>query len=160
MLTYRHSIDRDGVTVRFSDKPDVSIRTMLKANGFRWSPAAGLWFRRRIAGAADFLAALDRKLNPGRADGACWRCQSPLTIASVRTWPRGITPERVAESCIASSESANVVSRSATVPSRNERSSPAIGSSLRAPGASGPTVGQLASIGPVRLHAMAVLAAA
>src|SRR5262249_19998081 len=50
---------------------------MLKATGFRWSPSAGLWWRRRISGAADFLGALDRALNPGRPDGACWVCRSP-----------------------------------------------------------------------------------
>jgi hypothetical protein len=76
-MTFTHSIDRAGVTVRFPAKPDDSVRSMLKAHGFRWSPQAGLWWRRRIAGAADFLAALDRKLNPGRPDGACWECGNP-----------------------------------------------------------------------------------
>ena len=76
MLTFTHSIGPD-VRIRFSAKPDERIRAMLKANGFRWSPSAGLWWRRRIRGAADFLAALDRALNPGRPDGACWVCQSP-----------------------------------------------------------------------------------
>jgi hypothetical protein len=76
MLTFTHSIGPD-VRIRFSAKPDERIRGMLKANGFRWSPAAGEWRRSRIAGAADFLAALDRALNPRRTDGPCWRCQAP-----------------------------------------------------------------------------------
>ena len=76
MLTFTHSIGPD-VRIRFSAKPDERIRDMLKANGFPWSPSAGLWWRRRISGAADFLAALDRALNPGRPDGACW-VASPL----------------------------------------------------------------------------------
>jgi len=76
VLTFTHSIGPD-VRIRFSAKPDERIRDMLKANGFRWSPSAGLWWRRRICGAADFLGALDRALNPGRPDGACWVCESP-----------------------------------------------------------------------------------
>jgi hypothetical protein len=76
MLTFTHSIGPD-VRIRFSDKPDARIRSMLKANGFRWSPSAGLWWRRRIDGTADFLAALERIIGPRRPDGACWYCQSP-----------------------------------------------------------------------------------
>jgi len=30
-----------------------------------------------VKGAADFLAALDRKIGPRRPDGACWGCQAP-----------------------------------------------------------------------------------
>ena len=45
--------------------------------GFRWSPAGGFWWRARVSGAADFLAALHRKIGPRRPDGACWGCQSP-----------------------------------------------------------------------------------
>jgi hypothetical protein len=76
VLTFTHSIG-PGVRIRFSDKPDARIRGMLKANGFRWSPAGGVWWRAKVSGAADFLAALDRALNPRRPVGACWRCQSP-----------------------------------------------------------------------------------
>ncbi len=76
MLTFTHSIGL-GVRIRFSAKPDTRIRDLLKANGFRWSPAAGEWWRVRVAGAADFLAALDRAINPRRPDGPCWRCQAP-----------------------------------------------------------------------------------
>jgi len=77
MLTFKSAIERGEVRVIFSAKPDERIRGMLKAAGFRWSPAGGLWWRRRVAGAADFLAALDRALNPGRPDGACWDCGNP-----------------------------------------------------------------------------------
>jgi hypothetical protein len=76
VLTFKHSIQPRFVSVTFSAKPDERIRDMLKAHGFRWSPA-GHWWRSRVEGAADFLAALDRALNPGRPDGACWRCSSP-----------------------------------------------------------------------------------
>ena len=76
MLTFTHVIGPD-VRIRFNDKPDERIRGMLKASGFRWSPSAGLWWRSRVAGAADFLTALDRAISPRRPDGVCWRCQSP-----------------------------------------------------------------------------------
>ncbi|MFL5343015.1 MAG: hypothetical protein ACJ8F7_23020 [Gemmataceae bacterium] len=76
MLTFTHSIGPD-VRIRFSDKPDARIRVILKANGFRWSPGGGYWWRSRVAGAADFLAALERAIGPRKPDGACWRCQSP-----------------------------------------------------------------------------------
>ena len=76
MVTFTHSIGPD-VRIRFSAKPDERIRGMLKANGFRWSPSAGEWWRRRVSGAADFLAALDRVIGPRRPDGACWKCKDP-----------------------------------------------------------------------------------
>lgn len=76
-MTFKYSIGRGGVEIRFSAKPAADIRAMLKANGFRWSPANGVWWRRRIAPVGDFLDALQRKLNPRKPDGACWRCQSP-----------------------------------------------------------------------------------
>lgn len=76
MLTFKHSIGPD-VRIRFSEKPDERIRAMLKANGYRWSPAAGEWWHHGCRGAADFLAALDRAIGPRKPDGACWRCQAP-----------------------------------------------------------------------------------
>jgi len=76
-MNYRYAIDRGQVTVTFDAKPADNIRAMLKAHGFRWAPGAGFWWRRRVEGAADFLAALDRRLNPGKPDGACWSCKNP-----------------------------------------------------------------------------------
>jgi hypothetical protein len=76
VLTFKHSIG-PGVRIQFSRKPDARIRGMLKASSFRWSPASGEWWRSRLAGAADFLAALDRALNPGKPHGRCWDCGAP-----------------------------------------------------------------------------------
>jgi hypothetical protein len=76
MLTFTHSIGPD-VRIRFSEKPNACNRSLLKANGFRWSPASGQWWRPRVKGAADFLMALDRAINPRRPDGACWICKAP-----------------------------------------------------------------------------------
>jgi hypothetical protein len=66
----------NGVTVRFPEKPPEAIRSMLKANGFRWGN--GCWYRRTIKGAADFLTALERKCRPaGTPDAPCWTCKDP-----------------------------------------------------------------------------------
>ena len=74
---FTHSFDADSTRISFPAKPSDAIRALLKGAGFRWSPSGGFWWRRGCKGGADFVAALDRKLNPGRPDGACWRCQSP-----------------------------------------------------------------------------------
>ena len=74
---------------------------MLKANAFRWSPQAGLWWRHRVDGAADFLTALDRKLNPGRPDGACWECKDPAGFFR----PMGAAAPVLCNSCFAIAKS-------------------------------------------------------
>ena len=73
----RSSIQRGLVQVFFDAKPSSEMRSALKANGFRWSPQGRYWHRQRVEGAADFLCWLERACNPGRPDGACWRCKSP-----------------------------------------------------------------------------------
>ncbi len=72
-----------GVTLAFTNKPSDDIRSMLKANGYRWQPQSATWYKRSCLGAADFLAALDRRLEPKRPDGLptkphgkCWGCGS------------------------------------------------------------------------------------
>jgi hypothetical protein len=77
MLTFSTVIETRRVSVMFNAKPEDRIRSMLKANGFRWSPAGGFWWRPRVSGFADFCAALDRAIHPHRPDGPCWRCQAP-----------------------------------------------------------------------------------
>jgi hypothetical protein len=77
VLTFTHSIHSGGVEIRFSEKPPADVRHCLKANGFRWSPQAGLWWRRRVAGAAEAIAGLRRLIEPRKPDGACWVCGNP-----------------------------------------------------------------------------------
>jgi hypothetical protein len=76
MPDYTVSLGHDTV-IRFPQKPSAEIRSLLKSAGFRWSPTAACWWRRGVQGAADFLDQLDKRLHPGRPDGACWRCKSP-----------------------------------------------------------------------------------
>jgi hypothetical protein len=73
----RHTIDACGVTIQFDDKPSDTIRSILKAHGFRWSPQSRLWWRRRVTGAADAIDAIRRELHKGEPDGACWKCGKP-----------------------------------------------------------------------------------
>jgi hypothetical protein len=75
-ITYTYQIQGGQTTIQFNAKPPQPIREMLRAAGFRWS-RAGHWWRRGYQGAADFLAALDRRMNPGRPDGPCWECGAP-----------------------------------------------------------------------------------
>src|SRR5215831_8678402 len=77
MSQFSYSLANGATSITFPRKPEEGIRAILKSAGFRWSPSGGCWWRRGVKGAADFLAALDRALNPGRPDGNCWRCQSP-----------------------------------------------------------------------------------
>ncbi len=69
MLTFTYTIGPD-TRLTFNAKPPDAIRSLLKGAGFRWSPSAGCWWRRGVRGAADFLAAVDRALNPDKPDGA------------------------------------------------------------------------------------------
>jgi hypothetical protein len=71
---FKYSIARGCVSLRFDAKPSEDIRAALKANGFRWSPGEGIWWRRKVTGSADFLTWLEKACNPGRPDGACWDC--------------------------------------------------------------------------------------
>jgi hypothetical protein len=67
-----------GVQLRFSEKPNETIRAALKANGFRWSPAGGCWWRNKVTGAADFIGWLRDQINPPAAQAyPCWRCKQP-----------------------------------------------------------------------------------
>jgi hypothetical protein len=82
MLTFRHQFGPGAYfALQFSAKPDERIRAILKGAGFRWSPSSATWWRNRVTGGADFLAALQRAIDGAhgirRPDGACWRCQSP-----------------------------------------------------------------------------------
>ncbi len=68
-MIFKHEITSSQTRLTFAGKPADDIRTLLKGAGFRWSPRAGVWWRRGSEGAADFILALDRRINPGRTCG-------------------------------------------------------------------------------------------
>lgn len=80
-MKMKHDIGNGQVTLAFDGKPSANVRSILKANRFRWSPTGGYWWRRSSTGAADLIAALhvvlDREAGIRRPDGACWKCKSP-----------------------------------------------------------------------------------
>ena len=72
----RYSIDRGQVTMTFDAKPPENVRQALKANGFRWSPQAGFWWRRCVTGAADVIGAIEKMITPKQPDGSCRICKA------------------------------------------------------------------------------------
>jgi hypothetical protein len=82
MLTFTHQFGSGAYfALKFNEKPCERIRSILKGAGFRWSPASATWWRSKVSGAADFMAALQRAIDGAegirRPVGACWVCQSP-----------------------------------------------------------------------------------
>jgi hypothetical protein len=75
VLTFTYDIGPD-TRLTFNEKPDAGIRSLLKGAGFRWAPQGGFWWRRGVRGAADFIAALRKRIGPRTPDGACWGCGS------------------------------------------------------------------------------------
>lgn len=74
---FSYSIGGGMVSITFPGKPEADVRSMLKGHGFRWSPAGGYWWRRKVTGAGDVITALDRHYHKGRPDGACHNCKAP-----------------------------------------------------------------------------------
>lgn len=68
-----------GTMITFPEKPNEATLSCLKRWGFRWNPRGAYWFRARVNGAADAIAAIRRCANPypKPPDGACWSCGSP-----------------------------------------------------------------------------------
>lgn len=50
--------EKDGVEIRFSEKPDTDIRTDLKSHGFRWSKFSNCWYRKRTPEALAYAQGL------------------------------------------------------------------------------------------------------
>ena len=73
----QYRIESYGVEITFPAKPPAEILTALKAQGFRWNPRAKVWWRRRVKGVADLIGWIEKKLQPDRPDGPCWKCGDP-----------------------------------------------------------------------------------
>lgn len=66
------------VAFKFDGKPDDDVRAMLKHAGFRWNPAGGVWWRRKVAGYADVAQAIRDHWNPpALVLRPCWDCKAP-----------------------------------------------------------------------------------
>ncbi len=68
-------------TLTFDGKPSADIRTALKANKFRWTPAGGYWWNARPRDFAGLIDHLQRMIDKSegrrpKPDGACWKCQA------------------------------------------------------------------------------------
>jgi hypothetical protein len=57
------SFNSSQVTLTFDGKPSAEVRATLKRCSFRWSPGGGYWYRNKVAGAADFVAALEKQMD-------------------------------------------------------------------------------------------------
>ena len=75
-MTCTHSFQGGSAEIRFDAKPPERIRAALKSAGFRWSPAGGCWWRRKVTGAGDLVAWIQQQLD-GPRKSPCWDCQSP-----------------------------------------------------------------------------------
>lgn len=79
-MKFTYSINRGYVSFKFDGKPSEAVRTCLKGHGFRWNPNSLEWWRAKVSGAADAVAAvqklLDRESGVRRPDGKCWKCQA------------------------------------------------------------------------------------
>ena len=77
----KYDIGHGQVTLTFDGKPSDRIRSILKANQFRWSAANRYWWRQSATGAADLIGELHKILDSEsgirRPDGACWKCKGP-----------------------------------------------------------------------------------
>lgn len=57
-VTVTLNVEKNGVEIRFPAKPSDSIRTALKANGWRWSRFSGCWYRKDTPAARTFANGL------------------------------------------------------------------------------------------------------
>lgn len=58
--TMCENFDKNGVEIRFADKPDETVRTDLKRNGFRWSKFQKIWYAKRSDRTLGFAQGLVR----------------------------------------------------------------------------------------------------
>jgi len=76
-MKMKFRFDYGNVFLEFDGKPSEEIRDAMKANRFRWNPVEKHWWRRVYSGVADFIAYLQKTLEPNKPDGKCWGCGEP-----------------------------------------------------------------------------------
>lgn len=55
LATYTLNEDKNGIEVKFSDKPSEEVRQELKENGFRWSKYQKIWYAKQSPERIDFV---------------------------------------------------------------------------------------------------------
>ena len=58
MVRVKENPDKDGVEVKFSDKPGEDILTAMRSHGFHWSKRQRLWYAKRTPAAVAFANSL------------------------------------------------------------------------------------------------------
>lgn len=53
-ITVNRNVEHNGIELIFDGKPDTSIRTALKSNGFRWHSVKKLWYARETEARLNF----------------------------------------------------------------------------------------------------------
>ena len=80
-MQFTHSISTGYVSLKFGGKPSATVRSIMKAARFRWSPGSAEWWSRKVTGAADIIEAIQKQLDKEsgirRPDGPCHKCQAP-----------------------------------------------------------------------------------
>lgn len=59
MITVSRNHQKQGIEIRFSSKPETSILSDLKANGWKWSGFKKCWYKRESESAADYAKKLE-----------------------------------------------------------------------------------------------------
>lgn len=62
-LTITLNEEKNGIELRFTDKPDSQIRTQLKENGFRWSKNNNCWYAKQTTDRIYFANELVKQIN-------------------------------------------------------------------------------------------------
>lgn len=63
IVTITYNEEKNGIELRFSEKPSEEVRTQLKENGFRWSKPQGIWYAKQSDNTIKFAEALTHEIN-------------------------------------------------------------------------------------------------
>ena len=107
IATVTHNRDKNGIEIKFNERPTADILSDLKAHGWRWSRFAGVWYNRysennaayaeKIAGNAKIAEGSQKKTAPRRPSFIdALEADAKKSIAEYRAWLEA-DPARVAK---------------------------------------------------------------